>query len=392
MTSSVSSSSRPDQDFLTPMRVWTHQNPGLAKITAAVFAVLGIAAAGAILMVASIPLAVILGLASLAALSTSGMLASFFMQQDVGGSSPNIPASDVAAQNRDLAQVMQDTLTHLKAGSYISPDGRHIPLDHTAAAQGTVLYLSGGAVRQRPGNESTRLILKDQDCLYAAADLQARGLNPLVLDMANGHHFGGGYLGGARAQEEDCCRRSGLCMAVDTQHGLQRRNFYPLANHSATCGIYVPDVTVFRAGYDRRYQCLNQPFKVAFGIVDATHAPPLENAGGRLRLTPAVAQTTREKIRTFFEMASQKGHQSVVFSALGCGAFCNPPDHIAEMTLEVLQQEFAHCFKEVVIAIIDDHNTGHAHNPEGNFRPFARKVLSANGSVINSAGQRVSTL
>ncbi len=287
---------------------------------------------------------------------------------------------------------MNDTLNHLKAGFYTSPNGTRHPLDLNATVQNTSLLLNAGPVNQRPGNEPTRIIVKDMDCLYAAAELHTRGLSPLVLDMASDRHFGGGYLSGARAQEEECCRRTGLCLAVDTQHGLQRQNFYPLHRNSAAAGIYVPRVPVFRAGYEKGYQYLNHPFEISFGVFAAYHNPQLDRSSGSPRLHPTTAAATREKIRTFFEMARQHGHQSVVFSALGCGAFGNPPDQIAEITLDVIQREFAHCFKEIVIAIVEDHNTGQPHNPEGNFKPFARRTLACGGKVFDSSGRELTVI
>ncbi len=401
MTSAISQTSV--QDCITPITNWIQQNLQLAIVSAVAFAALGITASfGVAALAASVSLAVILGLAAALSLSSSALLAylivrhTFFKNQslieDVQGSPPNIALSDVAGQKNYRVQVMNDTLRHLKAGFYTSPDGTHHTLDLTRAAQGANLVLSAGNVGQRPGNEPTCIIVKNQDCLYAAAELHAKGLNPLVLDMASDGHFGGGYLDGARAQEEDCCRRSGLCLAGDTHHGVQRRNFYPLSRHSYSAGVYVPHVPIFRAGYDKGYQYLNHPFEAAFGIIAAFNHPSLDNSMGRPRLRQAEAAATREKIRTFFEMARQQGHKSVVFGALGCGAFQNPPDHIAEIAMDIITNEFAHCFTEVVIAVLDDHNTGRDHNPEGNFTPFARRALTVGGKAFNANGQELTNI
>lgn len=383
------------QECLTKASNWLQQNPQTAIVTAVAFGVLGIglAAGAAYLLAASVTLAAILGLASALSLGASAAIAFTLMKnfrhpEQVQGVPPNIPLSDVAAQQNYRVQIMNQTLGHLRAGSYQSPDGTRHSLDLTRAAQGASLLLSAGNVAQRPGAEPTRIVVRNQDCLYAAADLHARGLNPMILDMASDGHFGGGYLVGARAQEEDCCRRSGLCYAADTQHGVQTRNFYPLSGHSAGAGVYVPHVPIFRAGYDKGYQLLNQPFEAAFGIFAGFNNPPLDLSSGSPRLRPAEAVATREKIRCFFEMARQQGHQSVVFGALGCGAFRNPPDHIAEIAIDVINREFAHCFIEIVIAVLDDHNAG----PGGNFRPFARRALAAGGRAIDAQGQELTTL
>jgi uncharacterized protein (TIGR02452 family) len=383
------------------IEAWTKQNPKLAIITTIVFAALGITATSA--MIATLTHAAVIGLTASLCFAACCTLGYFLVRQvlttlqspgieNTSGAPPNIPLNDVAAQTNYRVRVMNDTLNHLKAGFYTSPDGSRHTLDLTAATQGATLFLNAGPLAQRPGNEPTRIIVKNQDCLYAAADLNSRGYSPIVLDMASDGHFGGGYLGGARAQEEDCCRRSGLCLAADTRHGLQRRNFYPLHRNSQSAGIYVPRVPVFRADYDKGYQYLNRPFDVAYGILAAHSSPPLDISSGRPRLRPAEATVTREKIRTFFEMARQKGHQSVVFGAFGCGAFRNPPDHIAEIAMDVITHEFAHCFKEVVIAVRDDHNTGHAHNPEGNFKPFARCALRAGGRAFDANGQELTSV
>ena len=68
------------------------------------------------------------------------------------------------------------------------------------------------------------------------------------------------------------------------------------------------------------------------------------------------------------------GHDSLVLGALGCGAFRNPPHHIAKLFHEVIQEvEFANKYKRLVFAILDDHNAHREHNKEGNFLPFARE-------------------
>jgi len=381
------------------------RHPIIASVGAVAFAVLGITTIplGVLFLpVMTVPLGILLGLATGLSIVSSAYIGSTLLQNHLKNrrNHANVTgqvtgrldrAIDTSRQSIDISeqtrhrgvQVMNETLGHLRAGFYTSPDGTRHNLDLRRAAQGASLLLSAGPFHQRPGIEPTRFIVKNQDCLYAAEEMNQRGLNPIVLDMASDGHFGGGYLTGARAQEEDCCRRTGLSVAVDRQHRLQQHNFYPLSIHSPSAGVYVPHVPVFRAGADRRYQYLNRPFQVAFGIFAALNQPLLNASSGRLRLRPAEATITREKIRTFFEMALLQGHDSVVYGAFGCGAFGNPPDQIAEMVIDVVRNEFAHCFKEITVAVLDDHNAWRAHNPEGNFIPFARSALAAGGTVIN---------
>jgi len=82
-------------------------------------------------------------------------------------------------------------------------------------------------------------------------------------------------------------------------------------------------------------------------------------------------QTLKKKMRIIFYIAMENDHDCVVLSALGCGAYKNPPKHIAMLFKEVLEEDaFRGKFKKVIFSIIDDGNTGKEHNPRGNIIPF----------------------
>ena len=80
---------------------------------------------------------------------------------------------------------------------------------------------------------------------------------------------------------------------------------------------------------------------------------------------------TKNKMRTILRIGLRHGHDSLVLGALGCGAFCNPPSHIARLFHEVFEEpEFKNKYRLISFAILDDHNAHRAHNPEGNYKPF----------------------
>ncbi|MDE6291549.1 MAG: TIGR02452 family protein, partial [Muribaculaceae bacterium] len=90
----------------------------------------------------------------------------------------------------------------------------------------------------------------------------------------------------------------------------------------------------------------------------------------------------KNKMRTVFRIGLRHGHDSLVLGAWGCGAFCNPPEHIAELFKEVLEEtEFRDKYREIIFSIIDDHNSRRPHNPEGNILPFLR--VFGDGTTCN---------
>jgi uncharacterized protein (TIGR02452 family) len=291
----------------------------------------------------------------------------------LSGQAPNIPLNDALAQSHYRQLVMADTLEMLKKQCYRTPSGTIMPINATYQASRASLLRSAGLQGNRPNLHPTQIQVIQQDCLEVAESIAKQGEIPLVLNMAADVAFGGGFLGGARAQEEDLCRRTGLAFALDTQFGYQSTNFYPLSKNGDAAGVYVPDIPVFRAGYDRGYQYLDRPFIIAVATMAAFPNPTLEiTPTGERRLSTDIAHRTREKIRTVLEMAYQNGHKTVILSALGAGAFKNPPQHIAELFKEVISSDYSNCFEKILFAIIDDNNTRLPHNPDGNFQPFAQ--------------------
>ena len=63
----------------------------------------------------------------------------------------------------------------------------------------------------------------------------------------------------------------------------------------------------------------------------------------------------KKKITTIFETAYKRGHDSLVLSALGCGAFRCPAKGIAEIFNEVIQ-EYDGYFNVILFAIYPGNN------------------------------------
>lgn len=219
----------------------------------------------------------------------------------------------------------------------------------------------------RTSHCATVVYVEDLDCLRACQLVTQ--LHPTekvaVLNMANAFSPGGGWRQGCGAQEENLFRRTTLKASLLEPDGRAVR--YPLPEFG---GAYSPDVTVFRGTEGEGYPMLSAPFVVSVISVAAYHNPPLQQ--GRLR--GDYAERTRRKIRMIFAIARRNGVRHLVVSAFGCGAFRNPPSHIAELFAGVLGgEEFRGAFGSVVFAIINDHNSPQG----GNVAPFRQALPGA---------------
>ncbi|UJR11378.1 hypothetical protein I4U23_015558 [Adineta vaga] len=223
------------------------------------------------------------------------------------------------------------------------------------------------------------------DCLIEYERMVKMGKRPVLLNTASATNPGGGFRKGDGAQEENIFRRSDYCRSLDIglDEFLKERadrlhcssdcrldrisdpsNMYPMDEFGA---IYTTGITVFRQPEEMGYAFMEKPLENVCAIAMAAYRDP--ELKGTL-LAPKYAVGTRKKIENIFAIAHQRKHDCLILSALGCGAFKNPPEHVAKLFYSVIEQ-YAGFFDMIVFAIIDDHNAGRLLNPEGNFQPFA---------------------
>jgi uncharacterized protein (TIGR02452 family) len=177
--------------------------------------------------------------------------------------------------------------------------------------------------------------------LVAARHLQAAGQRVLALNFANGVQPGGGFLNGARAQEEGLCRSSALHATLHGDPMYQAHRQRPRAD-SSDWAILSPRVPVFRADEGTPEEA---PWELCFLTCAAPYAPHLGQ--------PRAGDLLRQRIHRVLAIAAAYGYPALVLGAWGCGAFANDPARTARDFHAALAEDFAGAFAEVVFAIAD---------------------------------------
>lgn len=232
---------------------------------------------------------------------------------------------------------------------------------------------------KKTDSKQTEILVANADCMEIGRLLKVSGLNPVVLNMANRNNPGGGVLSGSGAQEENIFRRSNIFYSLyqfisySEEYGIKKNPDHQYPMNRDTGGIYSPDITIFRGSDNCGYILLDKPYQLSFISVAAINRPDLEMIDNKYRIVKNLIKPAKEKLRTILRIAHNHNHNSIVLSAFGCGAFKNPPEHVAELFKEVFEEdEFKNVFETIVFAIFDDHNAKKEHNPLGNYLPFVK--------------------
>ncbi|MBS0603458.1 MAG: TIGR02452 family protein [Verrucomicrobia bacterium] len=289
--------------------------------------------------------------------------------------------------------VIGEQLEVLKQGFYIAPSGqkRDISSQIQLSIQQTKPCKDGGTTdRKKARFEKTIFEVRPQNCVTLAYDLASDKSSKVnVMNFANNVVSGGAYKHHAGSQEEELFRCTSLPLALDQEHGAQPTNFYPIHRVAGQGGgLYTPSTPLFRSGLATDYKLLEEPVSISVGTFAAFESPPLDYTKPHdPRLQSDAAHWTKEKIRTYLKACYDNGDDTLIVGAFGCGAFANPPGHIAEMFMDVIQKEYPNCFKKIVFAVLKDGAEGHKHNPQGNFIPFARIVQQQGGIAYGIKGE-----
>ncbi|AZM44533.1 TIGR02452 family protein [Streptomyces sp. WAC 06738] len=255
-----------------------------------------------------------------------------------------------------LREVARDNERILAAGGYEAA-GRWVPLGEAAAraADGTRMYgpgpVAGAGGAPADGPRDTPAEVTAETSLAAARRLAGEGADRVgVLNFSSARNPGGGYVNGARAQEEELCRASALYPAL-----LRAPEFY--AAHRADRSpfytdrvIHSPAVPVFR---DDAGALLPEPYAVYF------LTSPAPNAGVIAQRTPEetdrIPAALAGRAERVLEVAAVAGVTALVLGAWGCGVFRNDPAQVAAAFRTHLEPggRFAGRFPRLVFAVWD---------------------------------------
>src|SRR5271157_2522887 len=133
--------------------------------------------------------------------------------------------------------------------------------------------------------------------------------NAVALNFASARNQGGGFLGGAQAQEEDLCRCSGLYPCLKSKPMFYNDNIMCDDRYYTDNIIYSPRVPFFR---DEKNAFLETPFTLS--IITA----PAPNMYGMTIDEELLHTTIHRRALKVLQVAEAQGHKTIILGAWGC--------------------------------------------------------------------------
>lgn len=270
-------------------------------------------------------------------------------------------------QNIDI---LKDTLRVCKKGCY-KHNGKKVNLRLTAEEmQNAIVYLPDQviAITEKKDFPHVHVLGRcgysctNADSFTMAADRQqwhtiikGKGKDEiLVLNFANPVNPGGGARRGARAQEEDLCRRSTLLTSLEskTAQAYYQYNKSLHTNMGSDAIILSPKVEVFK---DEKGELLEKSFTVAV----MTCAAPMITYGKEGLSEQEYEDLFYNRIVRMLKCAAYWGYKSLVLGAFGCGAFGNDAKLVSDLFYKALKEldydgmRESDLFRRIDFAVLD---------------------------------------
>jgi uncharacterized protein (TIGR02452 family) len=154
--------------------------------------------------------------------------------------------------------------------------------------------------------------------------------NALVLNLADDNFPGGCVSMGSGAQEEALFRRTNYCKSL-------KIDLYPIKNDEV---IYSPDISVIKTNENSGWKLLNMNNlpKISFIACPGIKHPDTITINNEIKLNNNDVEILQNKISTIIQTAIKFNYDTIIFGALGCGAWKNPTKHVAEIFKEILEK------------------------------------------------------
>ena len=253
-----------------------------------------------------------------------------------------------------LRTIAEDTLAALERGWYRNGGGVRVEIGEATrrAIEGTTLHTPSSLATLleglRPdGGGATVYEVTDETTLDAARRLHRRGAaDILCLNFGSAKNPGGGFLGGASAQEESLARASGLYGCLLSASGYYEHHRRERSAIYSDHLIHSPGVPVFKHEDGSPMESFIPVSFITGAAVNAGAVRENEPANAA-RIVPAM----RTRVGKLLALCAARGHRTLVLGAWGCGVFRNDPEVIAGLFAEVLHGRFAGEFAHIVFAI-----------------------------------------
>ncbi len=244
--------------------------------------------------------------------------------------------------------IANQTLNIVKDGKYMIGD-REVLFPKVKTDSVIVISPEDGKAYLEKGISS---LMRDEMCrinVINADSFQAGRMyrNPLVMNFANAHNPGGGFLLGASTQEEALCRCSSLYESITSKEAskMYRYNNLHPGRVESDYMLISPEVVVFR---DEKYELLEEP--VTMGVI--TVPAPNRFGAALLASNKLIEETFIRRIRIMLAAAAKYGYKDIILGAWGCGAFGNKPEDVSEYFRRVIiDDKYGYCFENICFAI-----------------------------------------
>lgn len=264
----------------------------------------------------------------------------------------------------DHITMLQDTLKLCKKGQYLL-GGKPVSLKLTHQ-QLTYAYpflpeeLEKLAPRNKPEHQNPLYFCENCDSFSLARKMDQRWKllyfqNPrkvLVLNLANPFTPGGGVRQGARAQEEDLCRKSSLLLSLESENAKAYYEYNRRLNNwkSSDAIILSPDVEIIK---DENGDLLEESIIVSV----MSCAAPIYSRRTEEPTPESYAALLRSRIKAMLKCAAICGYESLVLGAFGCGAFGNDAKLVSDLFHEAIgqfqQEHEGSYFETISFAVLD---------------------------------------
>lgn len=229
---------------------------------------------------------------------------------------------DIAVENKKIV-----------SQNYYLKGGRRIDFVHSLKEHQSVIVVSpsvlSSAVLPAPLHDSfCKISVINDDSFAEPCDM--------VMNFANAYHPGGGYLSGARAQEEALCRESTLYASISSSAArvMYDANLHSSSVFNTDFMLLSPCVEVFRDG--------------DYNLLPSTRTTAvLTLAAPNLLYDPKVRGITMaelddymfNRLYQFFLICFLHGYRIICTGAWGCGAFGHDAARVASYFHTVIYQK-----------------------------------------------------